>query len=158
MKTVVCLLLSLLALPAQADLYRYRDADGRVIFGNTPPANARELQRIPYTPSPAKPIPPKAPDRPAATPAAPASAPQPDPALATQRQALLGELLRQQEALRAAQQALKEGEDVRLGSERNYQRYLDRVQGLRDTVTRHEQNIELITREINSLSPLTGVR
>ena len=40
---------------------------------------------------------------------------------------------------------------MRTGGERNYQRYLDRVQPFRDAVANHERNIEAIRRELNTL-------
>jgi hypothetical protein len=44
------------------------------------------------------------------------------------------------------------GEPDRLGSERNYQRYLDRVQRLKDEITFHEENIKVLRLELQGLS------
>ena len=44
------------------------------------------------------------------------------------------------------------GEPDRLGSERNYQRYLDRVQRLKDEITFHEENIRVLRLELQGLS------
>ena len=43
------------------------------------------------------------------------------------------------------------GEPDRLGSERNYQRYLDRVQRLKDDIARSETNIATIKKEIAAI-------
>ena len=43
------------------------------------------------------------------------------------------------------------GEPDRLGSERNYQRYLDRVQRLKDEITFHEENIRVLRLEFQGL-------
>ena len=39
-------------------------------------------------------------------------------------------------------------EATRLGDERNYQKYLDRVQGLKDNVALHEKNVEALNKEL----------
>lgn len=43
------------------------------------------------------------------------------------------------------------GEPDRLGSERNYQRYLDRVQRLKDEIAFHEENIRVLRLEFQGL-------
>ena len=67
------------------------------------------------------------------------------------RRILETELANEQEQLEAARQKLAEQEAVRTGDERNYQRFLDRVQPFRDAVANHERNIEAISREISNL-------
>ncbi len=61
------------------------------------------------------------------------------------------ELADEQQQLEAARQKLAEEEAIRTGNERNYQRYLERVQPFRDAVANHERNIEAIKREISNL-------
>ena len=67
------------------------------------------------------------------------------------RRILETELATEQQQLEEAKQKLAEQEAVRTGDERNYQRFLDRVQPFRDTVANHERNIEAIRREISNL-------
>ena len=67
------------------------------------------------------------------------------------RRILEKELADEQQRLEAARQTLAEQEAIRTGDERNYQRYLDRVQPFRDAVANHERNIEAISREISTL-------
>ena len=67
------------------------------------------------------------------------------------RRILEKELADEQQRLEAARQTLAEQEAIRTGDERNYQRYLDRVQPFRDAVANHERNIEAISREISNL-------
>jgi len=67
------------------------------------------------------------------------------------RRILETELANEQQQLEEARQKLAEQEAVRTGDERNYQRFLDRVQPFRDTVANHERNIEAIRREISNL-------
>ncbi len=69
-----------------------------------------------------------------------------------ERQSILeSELADEQQQLEAARQKLAEQEAIRTGDERNYQRFLDRVQPFRDAVANHERNIEAIRREISNL-------
>jgi hypothetical protein len=52
---------------------------------------------------------------------------------------------------RPASKELTEQESVRLGDERNYQKYLDRVQSFKDKVALHERNIEALNKELAKL-------
>lgn len=70
---------------------------------------------------------------------------------ADRRKILQQELASEQEKLDQARRDLSEGEAVRLGNEKNYQKYLDRVQGLKDGVALHERNLEALRREIANL-------
>ena len=67
------------------------------------------------------------------------------------RRILEDELASELQQLEQAKQQLAEQESVRTGGERNYQKFLDRVQPLRDAVANHERNIEAIKREISNL-------
>ncbi|MBA2689915.1 MAG: DUF4124 domain-containing protein, partial [Burkholderiales bacterium] len=64
---------------------------------------------------------------------------------------LQDELKAEEKALVESAAALKEGEATRLGDERNYQKYLDRVQRLKDTVALHEKNVAAIRKELSGL-------
>ncbi|NBS92306.1 MAG: hypothetical protein EBT27_00915 [Betaproteobacteria bacterium] len=68
---------------------------------------------------------------------------------------VLEELARQQAALQTARNALKEGEAVRLGDERNYQKYLDRIEPLRGTVNRLEGSVESLQGQLRLLGTAT---
>lgn len=101
--------------------------------------------------------------RPAAAPAAPAAssrpgnAPRVDSAAQRQRDAdaratLEAELRKAEERLAEAQKAYANGEPEKQGIEgRNYQRYLDRVAELKDAVTRAENDVASIRRELQRL-------
>ncbi|MFX9665274.1 hypothetical protein ABTO78_21685, partial [Acinetobacter baumannii] len=67
------------------------------------------------------------------------------------RRILEAELDTETKNLEAARKALTEGEAVRLGDERNYQKYLDRIQGLKDNVALHERNVDALRKEISKL-------
>lgn len=67
------------------------------------------------------------------------------------RRILDQEFASEQLNLDKARKSLAEGEATRMGDEKNYQKYLDRVQGLKDSVALHERNIEALKRELANL-------
>jgi hypothetical protein len=102
--------------------------------------------------------------RPASGPAAAgAAAPRPpearvDPAAqrardSDSRRILEGELRREQERLAELKREYNNGEPERLGNERNYQKYLDRVADLKSGIARKENDIAAIKRELAKLPP-----
>ncbi|MBU3694242.1 MAG: DUF4124 domain-containing protein [Rhodocyclaceae bacterium] len=133
-------------------LYRYTDAQGRTVYTNRPPPAGVHARALPYVPSPPqRPQPPAAPRPPPGADASltvPRALDVPGPG---QQRVLIEQLAKQVEALHAARNALKEGEAVRNGDERNYQRYLDRVQVLRDAVTRQEGVVEALQGQVRLL-------
>jgi hypothetical protein len=142
---------------AHAAVYKCIDADGRVTY-----TNDRTLARdcTPLTTDlPVSSVPAPQPRSPAAQPPGATPAPgfprvTPDAQRArddTRRQILESELAAEEEALKEAQAALTEQESIRLGSERNYQRVLDRLQPFKDKVELHERNLEALRRELRGL-------
>jgi len=67
------------------------------------------------------------------------------------RKILEQELANEEKLLEDAKKELAEQEPVRQGNEKNYQKYLDRIQGYKDSVRLHERNIEAIRKEITNL-------
>lgn len=132
------------SLPVQAEIYKYVDESGRVTYSNIPKKGAQKLDLEPLsTINSQKPK----------TSVAPQNFPKVDQATQKKRddmrrKLLQEELAAEEQKLDDAKKALKEGEAVRLGSERNYQKYLDRVQSLKDNVTVHEKNIEALKKEL----------
>lgn len=150
MRTRLLIFLSLfLSQAAHADIYKLVDENGRVTYSNTPLKGAKKIHLEPIsTIAPPKPKPPAA---------TPQNFPRVDNETqkkrdGTRRDILEQELATERKALEEARKALAEGEATRLGDERNYQKYLDRVQGLRDSVTLHEKNVDALNKE------LAGVR
>lgn len=124
------LLLALaLALPAQAELYKCIDAEGRVTYSETRDPKAKcgvaggSVSVLPY----------QAPAERRASPAATPRAGQPG--------ALQQQIAEQEAALAEAKKALQEQEDIRLGEERNYQRVLDRLKPYQDKVAEIEKRL-----------------
>ena len=67
------------------------------------------------------------------------------------RRILEGELQREQQRLTEMQAEYNNGEPERLGSERNYQRYLDRVSDLKAAIARKETDIGALKRELTKV-------
>ena len=146
------------ASPASAPaglLFRYTDANGRTVYSDRPPPPGTQARRLTYVPSPPRrPLPPIAPQVAPIVPNTPTALARPAPPEAPgrgQQQVVTEALARQVEALQSARNALKEGEAVRNGDERNYQRYLDRIQGLRDAVTRQEGVVDALQGQLRLL-------
>lgn len=158
LRPLVLILLTGLAVPAQADIYKCTDADGRVTYTNDR-SLGRGCVRL-QTDQPVSSIPAPA-RRPAATQPSPATAsPGAFPRVSpndqrnrddARRQVLESELATEESALVEAEKALAEQEAVRFGDERNYQKVLDRLQPFKDKVNLHKRNIEALRREISGL-------
>ena len=67
------------------------------------------------------------------------------------RRILEAELRREEDKLAGLKREYNNGEPERLGSERNYQTYIDRVAGLKASITRSESDIAALKREIAKL-------
>lgn len=67
------------------------------------------------------------------------------------REILQTELASEQQALANARKDLAEQEATRSGEERNYSKVLERLQPYKDTVDRHQSNIEALQRELANL-------
>ncbi len=67
------------------------------------------------------------------------------------RRVLQTELRAAEERLAAAQKEFNNGQGERRGDERNYQKYLDRMAELKDSIARHEADIQALKREIAKL-------
>ena len=109
---------------------------------------------------------PRAGAAPAAAPPAPAAAPpaaprgdtRVDPAVqrgrdAQARRILEAELRREEARLEERRREFAGGEPERRGDERNYARYLERVEALRAAIARTEADVAAIRRELARLAP-----
>lgn len=163
-KYLILIAVLLAPIGAQAQTCKYVDANGGVIYSNTPnnpPKGAKKVKCFAdVAPSPPPP---------SAGSSAPSGAGASQPRTTSdtrtprvdgqtqrqrddgRRQILQQELADEQEKLDEARQALAEQESYRTGEERNYQKFLDRVEPFRDAVATHERNVEAIQREISNL-------
>ena len=152
--------LALLQSLAWAETCKYVDADGRVIYSNTPntpPKGATKVKcfedLVPKQPVPAST--PNAETRPA-NPDAKAKLPKVSETTQKTRDDERRRILEQELAdetgrLAQAKTDLATQESIRNGNERNYERFLERVKPYRDAVGTHEHNIDAIKREISNL-------
>lgn len=142
-----------------AVLCKYVDDSGHVTYSDSPVRGAKQsscFEAPPPPPSPAGNRAMTAPPPATAQPAPPGGLPNVDPNTQkrrddSRRKILEEELAVEEKALAQARKELADGEATRLGDERNYQRYLDRVQGLKDRVTQHERNIAALKQELSNL-------
>ena len=150
--------LGVLSATAHATLCKYVDEKGHVTYSDAAVKGASKT-----TCFEAPPVPPPPPQKSATAPSGTTPAagqggglPNVDPATQrkrdeSRRKILETELAGEEQSLANARKALAEGESVRLGDERNYQRYLDRIQGLKDRVAQHERNVSAIKQELANL-------
>jgi len=158
--------LALCLAPAHAQIFKCEGPDGVVEYRNSPPsaqdaARCKQVQLPLITTIPA-------PDVPAAKPSASAKSPPPAGARPSgsegfpkvgsakqrerddeRRRILEEELRKEDEKLAELRKEYNNGEPERLGNERNYQKYLDRVQRLREDIARSEGNLAAIRRELD---------
>jgi len=144
------LLLAWLALPAHADIWECMDDSGNRRFTNIK-SESRGCKLIDVGPTNTMPA-----GKPqAASKAAPKDFPKVDGDTQRQRDAerrkiLDQEMANEQKLLDQARRELSEQESQRLGSERNYQRVLDRLEPYKKKVKLHEDNIVSLRRELTS--------
>lgn len=74
------------------------------------------------------------------------------------RAILEAELKREEEALAALQKEFNNGEPERQGGERNYQRYLDRVEEMRNAIARKQADVAALRRELSKLQQTGATR
>ena len=157
------LLVSLLCSPlAVADIYKCVDEAGHVTYTNNKPsgkgcntlARDQAVSSVPGSAPASRPAIVQSPQSGASS--GGAGFPRVDSgtqkARDTDRRRILEEeLATEQKSLEAARKELEEQESVRYGNERNYQKYLDRVQRLKEDIARTEGNLATIRRELSAL-------
>lgn len=144
----------LLAAPVQADIYKYVDENGQVTFTDVYRKGAKRID-LPGAPTPLPTSPGKAPRRASYSPS-PANFPRIDAATQKnrddiRRQVLQDEMDGERRNADAARKQLQLGERIQTGEKATDSTYLDRVRRLRAAVSRHEQNISSIQRELANL-------
>ena len=154
--------LSAFAPGAAAVLCKYVDDNGHVTYSDSAVKGAKksscfEAPPVPQPPAQSEPQGVRgSASRSATIPAPQGGLPNVDPTTQrrrddSRRKILEDELSVEERALADARKALSEGEATRMGGERNYQRYLDRVQGLKERVSQHERNVGALKQELSNL-------
>ncbi len=165
-------ILASIAASAQAQtpptqIYRCVGPDGVVEYSNSPAASqagrsCKAIEITPITTIPAPKLPERAPTakpKPAAATAKSADAagfPKVDSSTQKARDSdrkriLQDELAKEENKLAALRKEYNNGEPERQGNERNYQKYLDRVERLKLDIARSEANVGSINRELDSI-------
>ncbi len=152
MKINAMLFLGLCAASAtgHAEIYKHVDDSGRVTYSNIPIKGAKKLNLDPLPVVPAT--------KPKAASAAPAGFPKVDADTQKKRddlrhRILEDELASEERLLLEARQTLKDAEAARGGKDavKLPAKYLERLQQIKEGVTRHEKNIEALKIEIANL-------
>jgi hypothetical protein len=153
-KCIPVLILVLMVPAAGAEIWECTDALGNKRFTNieSEAKGCRVLKMPPLTTVPA--MKPKEP--PKATAPTPGNFPRVDADVQRERDAdrrriLEQELANEEMLLQKARQELEAQESVRLGSERNYQRVLDRLEPYKKKVRLHEDNVANLRRELSAI-------
>ncbi|MHB8200266.1 MAG: DUF4124 domain-containing protein [Acidithiobacillus sp.] len=150
-----CIFLSAFLISTSVDastIYRWVGGGGVVSYGETPPPGAKGVEQISGAPqaSVSTPMPGSGaagitptPEPPVPTPARPAA----NPAL----KRLQGELLAARLTLIQATKDYEQGKAIRTGNERNYARYLERVNGLKQAMDAAQLRVLLLQRQIQQV-------
>ena len=145
--------LSLAAMSAHAQIYRCENANGVIEYSNAPVAGKDRTCKSVSLPDVTTIPAPKLPARAAAATPTPSTFPKVDSTVQkardTDRKRILEDELQKEEArLGEVRREYNNGEPERRGDERNYQRYLDRVQRLKEDLERSESNVSSLKREL----------
>lgn len=138
------------AVPANAAICKYLDADGNIVYSNVPPTKGlRKLSCDIVEESPRR-----ASDKGGARTASPAGFPRVEPEVQKsrddmRRKILDDELAKEEKLLAAAQDEYGNGAPQPLPDEKNdAEKYRQRIERLRQAVTLHQRNIDALRREI----------
>ncbi len=147
------LLCLFLAVPAQAEIYKYVDENGQVTFTDVYRKGAKRID-LPGAPTPLPPST-KAPRRASYNPS-PADFPRIDPGTQKRRddirrQVLEDEIAGERRNAEEARRQLTLGERLLPGEKTTDSTYQNRVRKLQATVQQHEQNVSSIQRELANL-------
>ncbi len=139
-------------------IYRCESASGVIEYSNSKPADDKQCKKIALPTITTIPAP--APVRAAIKSTSKSEPAFPKVKAKQQRQRdndrariLRDELEREEKKLAALRKEFKNGEPDRRGDERNYQKYLDRVESLKADISRSEGNIKALQRELAAVKP-----
>jgi hypothetical protein len=145
------------AAQAQGGVYLCLDANGRKVLTDSYKTGCKTLDIASSIPAPSGGATPRrATPRPSTPVTTPADFPKVDNALqrardSDRREILTEELASEQRRLADMRAEFKDGQPDRLGNEKNYAKYQERVANLRDNIGRAERNVEALQREIGNI-------
>lgn len=125
----------------QSEVYKHVDENGNVTYSNTPLKNSRKLSLPPLIVMPRTDLESKI-----RTPTPSANYNK------KQREVVKKMIADEVKLLEDKKKEYNDGEPDRFGSERNYQRYLDRIRRLKDEIALHEENIRALEIELQDLT------
>ncbi|MHB1203768.1 MAG: DUF4124 domain-containing protein [Acidithiobacillus sp.] len=132
-------------------IYRWIGAQGVASYGNTPPPGAKGVQVVSGGPTEEVSTPTSS-ASPAAAPAGTAPAiPAPKPVANPALQQMEAQLAAARLQLIQAAKAYEDGKAVRLGNERNYVRYQERVNGLKNQMDAAQLRVILLQRQLQQM-------
>lgn len=132
-------------------IYRWVGGGGVVSYGETPPAGAKDVEQISGAPQGAISTPVSAPSASVVTPSSSAAPTPTRPAVNPALKRLQAELVVARLALLQATKNYEQGKAIRTGNERNYARYLDRVNGLKQAMDAAQLRALLLQRQIQQV-------
>ncbi|HTE14852.1 MAG TPA: hypothetical protein VK642_07220 [Burkholderiales bacterium] len=159
-RLLAVLLFGVIAGPLHADIFKCISPNGDVLFtSDRSEAKQKGCTQITVTPNVVSPPPPGGAPAPAVRNSdtrSPESFPKVAPQVQQQRdndrkKILETELINEEKNLRDAKRELAEQENTRLGSERNAQRMLDRIEPYQKKVKLHENNIANLKKELSNI-------
>lgn len=137
---IVLLALFSFSYTAQSEVYKHVDKSGNVTYSNAPLKDAQKLNLPPLTVMPRTNLELKT----------RASTPSVDRNKG--RRGIVEKMISDEtKILEDKKKEYNDGEPERIGNERNYQRYLDRVQRLKNEIALHEENIRTLKIELQDL-------
>jgi len=130
------------SLSSYAGVYKHIDENGNVTYSNIPSNDSRRIDLPPIIV-----VPPvdtgEVEDRIAKR--------RESMKLREQREQLQNKITEEEAQLNEVKSEYKDGMPDRLGSERNYQRYLNRVDRLREEISAREKNLELMKNDLGKM-------
>jgi hypothetical protein len=139
--SIVFLALFSFSCTTQSEVYKLVDENGNVTYSNTPLKDSRKLSLPPLIVMPGTDLESKI------------RAPKPSGNYnAKQRKVVKKMIADEVKLLEDKKKEYNDGEPERFGSERNYQRYLDRIQRLKEEIVLHEENIRSLEIELQDLA------
>ncbi|MDE2389074.1 MAG: DUF4124 domain-containing protein [Betaproteobacteria bacterium] len=136
-------ILFFLSCAVQAGVYKHVDEHGNVTYSNIPSSNSKKIALPPLVVVPS------------------VDSGNVEERIAKRREAMkIGEqreqiqskITEEEKRLNEVKSEYKDGNPDRLGSERNYQRYLNRVEQLREEIDVREKNLNILRKELQELS------
>ena len=138
---IVFLALFSISCTAQSEVYKHVDKSGNVTYSNAPLKDAQKIELPPLTVMPKINL-----ESETKTPEPSADGNE------KHREALEKKIAEETKLFEEKKKEYNGGEPERIGSERNYQRYLDRIQQLKNEIAIHEQNIRTLKLELQNLA------